>query len=190
MIVALLGPHAVGKSTALQRWVERYGHIGLKGIHCDNNRLIEGNAEHQGVVVETTQKGWSGTGDDKVRLARECHKSPNVYVLEGNTARSIPWLKVVPVKQIIHVTATPQRFGELMKERCEKKNKPYRSDYWNHNKLLYESHGRLRNALHANAIRAPFQEFKINDQMIDWDLVDTFFYALFRKLNNERVRSA
>ena len=35
MFIALVGPHAIGKTTAAKRWAVRYSSLGV--VHCDNN---------------------------------------------------------------------------------------------------------------------------------------------------------
>lgn len=181
MIIALLGPHAIGKSTALNRWIHHFGNRGLIGVHCDNNQKVSA----AGTEIE---RGWSGTTEQKQRLALHCALSKSIFVLEGNTARSIPWAKSVPSHIIIHVTCSPERFGELMQSRCDAKGKKYRSDYWDYKKLEYESRRRLANAITNYHITCPVIEFFIEDQTKDWVHVDAYFCKVFRKLYNYSMR--
>ena len=180
-IIALLGPHAVGKSTAADRWLVRYGSLGLVVVHCDNSRIVTATGS-------TTQKGWSGSTEEKQSLARVCAASPLIHVLEGNTARNIPWLKAVPVVAIIHATCNWEQFSVFMQSRCAAKGKKYREDYWDSKKLEYEAHQRLHNAVHNYGICSPIADFMIEDQTADWHRVDEHFSQLFRQLHNKNVR--
>lgn len=165
MIISLIGPHAIGKTTAIKRWSAMYPWA--KVVMCDQGLAF--NAEGW----EEKQRGWLGSSDEKVACAVRAAYDPDLWICEGNTARNMPWMKVIKSQLLIHVFCSPEKFRELMRTRCEAKNKKFREDYWDDKKLEYESAGRFRNALKAGRILASsVVEVEINDQAKDWLIVD------------------
>jgi len=175
MLVALIGPHAVGKSSAGERWAERYKDINV--VNCDNAVAYNSSGWRE------RQRGWLGSTDEKVALATLCADEPKLWVCEGNTARNMPWLKVVPIYTIIHTYCKPKLFGTLMKERCNRNGKKYREDYWTEQKLWYESEQRFRNAWskHLNP-RTTLKDFLIEDVQKDWKKVDMEFSKVYHEI--------
>lgn len=173
MILALIGPHAIGKTTAIKRWSTRYPL--LKVAACDNCKAFSEGWEER-------QPDWGGSSDAKIAIATRLAEDTRLWICEGNTARNMPWLKVVPCVAIFHVYCAPKKFGELMKARCEKRGKEFRRDYWTDQKLWYESSQRFENAqMKGRLATKRVQSFEIKDQSRDWKYVD---YAFIKELHS------
>lgn len=64
-VIALVGPHAVGKTTAARRWAARYSN--LKVVHCDGDKqvnipgrvvLLEGCSAHANQWIDKVAVDW------------------------------------------------------------------------------------------------------------------------------------
>jgi len=171
MIIALIGPHAIGKTTAVQRWSDYYPHIRM--VACDNGRAFDG------LGWEEKQPGWLRSSDEKIAAATRCAESPYTWVCEGNTARNMPWLKVVKCKVILHTFCSPEKFAQLMRARCNRNKKEYREDYWSDQILAYEASGRFKNAERDKKLATKnVLDFVIDNQETDWEPVDEIFNQL------------
>lgn len=178
MLITVMGPHAVGKTTAIKRWSARFKDINF--VHADN--CIEFNSKG----MRKKEKLWMGTSAEKVELAERCRDSDDIWVVEGNTPRNTPWLKCVESHAVIHVYTDPQIFKRFMQDRCAKRDKEFREDYWTDKKLEYESYNRFNNlrVKHWSGWNVDFKEFKIVDYN-DWRKIDFHFIKLaYRYLND------
>lgn len=184
MIIALIGPHAIGKTTAVKNWLDHYGRYGLRVVNCDNNRLTYLNDNE---IVEEREPRWSGSTEEKQAVAKECADSPEIFVVEGNTARAIPWMKTTSLVCILHVYTSPEGFQSMMRERCEKTNKTYRDDYWDYTKLSYESSRRFNN-FHGKHPHHRVIAQAIYNREDDWKTVTEIFGREFRQLYNQNKR--
>ena len=179
MLISVIGPHAVGKTTALKKWSNKFKDINF--VHADN--CIEFNSKG----MYRKEKKWMGTSQDKVELTQKCKDDSEIWVVEGNTPRNTPWLKYVQSDAVIHVYTSPDRFREFMKARCDKRGKQFREDYWTPQKLYYESYNRFNNLRLKNweGWELDFAEFEISNYS-DWRKIDFHFYKLAYRLLNDR----
>lgn len=170
MIICLVGPYAVGKSTAARSWSKRYPHINF--VDADQSTWYKGNGHKERVI------GWQGKADQKVALATICADSSEIWVIEGNSSRVSSWLKVVPCEAIIHTYCSPDILYNNIKERCESNNRKFNAEYWDdRTKLAYESRGRIQN-LHKKLAQVPLYEFEIINRSTDWKIVAHKFIKL------------
>lgn len=77
-IITMIGPHAVGKTTAARRWSQRYPE--LRSVVADNQLEICGG-------VEICVRSWKSTIEDKQKIMREREYAP----------RRLRWLNRVVV---------------------------------------------------------------------------------------------
>lgn len=73
----------------------------------------------------------------------------------------------------IIITSYPETAQKFLMERCEKRNKEYRADYWTKDRLIYESEGRYMNVVN-NAYRpagVPVYTFKMDYLRREWDAI-------------------
>jgi hypothetical protein len=163
-IVALIGGHGVGKSTAVKRWTSRYSM--LEGYSLDDMRKeFYSNAE-------------------KVQLVQRLQQSSTVGVVETAKGYSA-WLKqLTPTDPVLIVTcATPLLGSQWMIAR--KGGKPL-SAWWNTERFQYELIDKFLNFAAKNLNPSQVKHFQVRDQATDWPKIDAEFGAIFRALNNSR----
>jgi hypothetical protein len=175
-IIAMCGPHAIGKTTAVRRWVERYH--GLLDCISDSQMYIRwgGNAD----ILD-----WKGTVEEKAALVKECRERRCVTVVESVRATVLNFL--LPGEPIILVLCSGETMGRVLRERCARKGKPFNNDYWTKDNLEYESHLRYTNLVGKLGLETSCKQFFIEDQARDWSAVDEYFGSLFRRMNNQLV---
>jgi hypothetical protein len=173
-IIAMCGPHAIGKTTAVRRWVERYR--GLVAALADLQLEISQEEE-------TRVRGWKGTVEEKAALVKECRERRCVTVVESVRTTALNFL--LPGEPIILVLCSGETMGRVLRERCARKGKTFNSGYWTKDKLEYESHHRYTNLVGKLGLEA--QQFFIENQSRDWPAVDEYFGSLFRRMNNQLV---
>lgn len=147
-IIALVGPHAIGKTTAANRWAARYRNINV--VHCDG-------------------KLPSNLG--------------GVTILEGCSAMANRWLPQLShrIALVVHCVCSPERLAQAMQERCTKKNKIYRDDYWTPRWLEYEASKRMDNLLAKRLPNVRCKKFEV-EAHDDWRYVDEYVSAEIRLL--------
>ena len=178
MLIGLVGPHAIGKTTAMQRWVAKYPK--LVGVCCDTGTVIQGDAKEQ-------TKGWYKPDAVGV-LVEHYRKLNNVVVLEGCAQR---WHCVAkqfePTEPIIHVFCDWQIAKKLMVDRCNKIGKKFNYDYWTEKWLRYEASKRFTNFATKNLSASQVVNLMVNDVTTDWPIVDKHFWRLYKKLHNRNT---
>lgn len=171
--INMVGPHAIGKTTTIRRWAARYS--GLTAISCDLNLII-----HDG--VESRERGWQGTADEKRKLVEKYQQANQVTVVESARTTTLQFIK--PNDHVIVVTCDWQLFKQHMLDRCEAKGKKFRAEYWTDGKLQYECGGRYLNFAAKHLTNCNVITRRIVDQQRDWAELDEVFYSLYRRLNN------
>lgn len=177
MIIGLCGPSAIGKTTAVRRWLARYGRLGLVGVHCD----LEAEEWPDG---RRRVRGWKGTAGEKGELVAAHRAGAHVAVLESVRTTALNYF--MPGEPVVLTLCRAEVMGRALRARCTAKGKRYRDDYWDDRKLAYE--GARRYELAAARLRTEdVTVFTIEDQAADWPAVDEHFGALFRRLHNRLV---
>lgn len=165
-VIGLIGPHAVGKTTALRRWRDRYG---------DRIAVTSFDAE---------RKAYPGNPEKQSHIAR-CRADGRVWVMESARGFS-GWVTAFLPSEPVIVLTCPEPAGRAwMVER--RKGRPM-SDYWTQKRLDYECNGHLLNYV-RKLPPAQVRHFVIEDRERDWPAVDEYFGFLFRRAYNG-LRSA
>lgn len=178
MIIALAGPHAIGKTTAVKRWVAKYS--GLTGVLADNELEITQTGQ---VMV----KEWKDTVEDKCRQVERLQQRQGVSVVESARTTILNWMK--PEEPVILLVTTGDIARQHMINRCLAKGKKFNDPYWTAQKLNYESRLRYLNYAQKNLQPSQYKVFEITDQARDWPEVDEYFSSLYRRYHNAIMRS-
>lgn len=177
-IIQLIGPNAIGKTTAARRYADRYK-TQLTVMHCDNQLIVNNG-------VKTRDHRLKATMAEKQQALEDWRSHPGVCLFES--ARNDMLRLALSREPIIFVVCTAKMHERNMRARCEAKGKKYRADYWVHSRLEYECCGRYVNFAQKNLAKSQYTIFELNDQERDWPAVDEYFYTLFRKLHNVRTK--
>lgn len=172
-VICLVGPHAVGKTTAVKRWVKRYSR--LKGVLADNQLEITQETEER--VLE-----WKHTAEDKKRLVEKHSASRTVSVLDS--VRTTNCLYIGPEDRVIVLTVPWEISMQHLKDRCKANGKKFNAEYWTPKKVEYESSNRYLNFMEKNLDEKQYAIFNIRQQAKDWKIVDKHFGQLYRSMNN------
>lgn len=168
-VIGMIGPHAVGKTTALARWTARYGSLGLQTFSLDAQRKeFPGNEEKRALVGS--------------------HRCPAPEVVVVESARGFAgWVGYLSAGDPLIVLTCPEPVGRAwMMER--KPGKPL-SDYWTPKRLDYECNGHLLNYVRKHTGHMVVKHFVIEDRERDWPAVDEYFAKIFKALHNRGVRA-
>lgn len=179
-IIGLVGPHAIGKTTACYRWLQRYP-----------GKLLAAIADNQWEASSSSEKvrvrGWKGDVEAKRKLVEYHIQRVGVTIIDSVRTTNLNYFR--EVDPVIIVTCDWRVMDRVLRGRCEKNNKEFNEKYWTQQKLGYESSSRYLNfaakKLQPNQVKC----FEIVDQAKDWLAVDVYFGKLFRKLHNRRNRS-
>ena len=134
-VIWVAGPNAAGKTTALRRWKQ---HLQDK-VHCvtaDNNREIDVTGEKM-----HRDPRWSGTMQEKQEILQELFDSddPVPWIVESCRTPPIPFAKRLYC--VFTLTKGPAMARNL-EERCDKKGKRFKKEFWTPKRCHYESHDR------------------------------------------------
>lgn len=176
-IISLNGPHAIGKTTAVKRWLDKYP--SLVGVIADNQWEVRG-----GVYVRVRE--WKGDVGDKERLVRKAQTEPVVTLVDSVRTTVVNFLG--PEDAAIFVVCSGPTMGRVLRARCAANGKKFAEDYWDDRKLAYEGSARYRNAATKFLQPHQYRFFTIEDQGRDWPAVDEHFGTLYRRLHNDLVR--
>jgi hypothetical protein len=179
-VICMVGPNAIGKTTAVERWSRRYGDR-LTLISCDNQRVIIGNRVEKEV-------GWSGTAHQKQELCDKYLKAPGVTLIESARTDIVRFMR--RQGHLFVVVCCGASHGEHMRARCAlKKKKEYRVDYWTPEKLSYESKRRYVNSARANFHPAQTSIIEV-DRYEQWKRVDKQLDELLQTLGVHALETA
>lgn len=180
-LIAIAGPHAIGKTTAVYRWMTLYPK--LFAIIADDQWEAE---TVNGKIERVRVREWKGTTEEKGQLVNALRKRNKVSIIDSVRTTCINYFK--PGDHVIFVTCSGETMERVLQARCKRNNKKYNATYWDMRKLTYESRVRYVNA--AAKFLTPDQAhwFTIEDQARDWPAVDEYFGKLYRKLHNDLVR--
>lgn len=171
----MIGPHAVGKTTAVYRWLDWYQGK-LVGVVCDDHW------EATSKTNRTKVKEWGGTKEEKSSAVRRCLESSTIYVVDSARGFST-WVDVLPAgTDLIVITCSEPNGRRFIEERrATKRNPKPLSDYWTPRRLDYECNGYLLNYVRKRRDLA-VRHFVIEDRQRDWVAVDKYFGLIFRRL--------
>lgn len=181
-VIGLSGPNAIGKTTAVSRWVHRYQ--SLWAALADNQRETGADDWDKVLAGPPNVREWKHDGEAK-RLLVEKHRAGRVTVIDSARTTALNFFEAG--EPIILVVTDGPTLGRLLRARCEDRQKRFRDDYWTADKLDYEARHRYLNFA-AKGI-GECNVFEIRDQARDWAAVDEYFGRLFRRLHNELNRS-
>lgn len=170
-VIGLIGPHAVGKTTAARRWAARYS--GLTACLTDIQLVLRNG-------VETRVRGWKGTKEEKIELTREAQSYSGVVLVESARGFST-WLSVLLPTDFVIVITCSESLGRQWLE--ERRGGRKLSEYWTATRLEYECSRHLLNSV-KRLKPDQVKHFEFTDRAKDWKEVDSYFSALYRKLNN------
>ena len=183
-LIALIGTHAIGKTTAVRRWIERYPK--LIGIIADTQLAIRDGEEAR---EREREREWKGTGEDKRTMIEQYRSLPRITVIDTAAARANMILPFFSIKEsVICLQCSPIVMLNNLRSRCEKQRKKFNSDYWDIQRLTYEAQGRAVNYVQKNLHPSQYRIFTVNDYERDWPVVDEYFGSLYRRFNNELNR--
>lgn len=165
----MIGPHAVGKTTALKRWTARYG---------DRLRAVSLDAERSKYPDNPA----------KAALVESCRADGRVWVIES-AREPAGWLTVLPSDApVVVLTCGTEDARKWWGERRTAKGKPADlGPYWHDKRLLYECDGYIRSASQKFLRPDQTKHFVIADRERDWPAVDEYFGSVFRRLHNALV---
>jgi len=176
-IIHMMGPNAIGKTTAATRWSEKYGSR-IAVVLADIQMEVVGD-------VKTKVRGWKGEQSEKKALV-EAIRTQYPVVLCESARTTTTTTYALPEEPVIILTCSPEAMDRNMKARCDRKGKTFREDYWKLDKLAYESSRRYLTFAKKNLDPRQIKHFVIEDYATDWAAVDEYFFSLFRRLWNAR----
>lgn len=180
-VIGMIGPHAVGKTTAVHRWVAKYP--GLVGVVADNQWEVT-------AAGRTSVRGWKGNKAEKQALCREAIARPLVSVIDSARGFSC-WLSEFRLTDQVIVITSPEPDGRrfIEERRASKSSSPKPlADFWTPKRLEYECTGHLLNYARKHLRPEQWTHFVVSDRERDWAPIDAHFGRLFRKLHNELVK--
>lgn len=181
-LVHMIGPNAIGKTTALERWGAKYSHLNC--ISCDTGghgaRLVDGS-------WIPTEGDWKGDKLGRQKLVGEVRSLPQVSVLESARTTTTTSFALA-TEQVIVVMTSGRLLGENLRLRCEAKSKQFKSSYWTSDKLEYEASRRYLNFARKSLRPGQYKIFNLINRQTDWQQVDEYFGSIYRKLHNVLVR--
>jgi len=172
------GPNCSGKTTTVARVLERFnpGQDSIVSIGADNDSMFKGEATEQEAALVDLWK-----------------HDVQVLIIEG-TRINTPLMRVAkrfPQDRQLHVlmtTQTPPVMRQHLIDRCAKRNKVFRAEYWTDQKLSYEGQKRYPNSFAKNGVR--YKTYTIDPgytvcQTLADDLVMAIQFALGRDCGYE-----
>jgi len=183
-VIALVGPHAIGKTTAIRRWVAKYGSLGqLVGVSADN-QLVYANGQ------QIKEKGWKGTLADKQYAMRARRASSKTLVVESGGPYATQIIKCLhPGDHVIFVWCTRERLIQCLQERCARSGKKFNPNSKPVTDAGYECRDRVHNALcRTNGLQ--IESFQIDNLVQDWETVDAYFGRIYRQIHNQHIVNA
>lgn len=179
-VICLLGPNAIGKTTAVRRWCEKYGDK-LVGVLADTQiSIINGE--------EIRDKGWqSGDVEERERLAAKYEAMNRVVVVEAAAGYGVRVSKAFKNPVCICVVCSGKASRANIESRCVAKGKEFRGDFWTADKCSYDSE--RRHVTHCKKSNLESVIVRVENRETDWEKADEEFSKLFMKIHNSLRRS-
>lgn len=182
-VIGLAGPNAIGKTTAVSRWVKRYPE--LWAALADNQRETGSKDWDRVLAGPPNVREWKGDGGDKRNLVESHRVSTRITVIDS--ARTTALNYFLYGEPVILVTCSWETMERNLKERCGRVGKKYRVDYWTKERLGYEASRRYK-GFAAKHPEMSCRVFEVNDYERDWPAVDAYFSKAYRSLHNALAR--
>jgi GTPase SAR1 family protein len=160
-LLGLYGPFAVGKTTFIQRHMDDFADSAygdLTVVLGDLKQEYWLNNDHW--ILREDKPKWKGTREDKTPwIDHMIGDKSRLWIVES--ARYFGGLQDVFIQSyerhsgglrfVVPITE-PDAMKQFLIERCEKRNKEFRKEYWDDKRLAYESQGRYINAMEKHYI--------------------------------------
>lgn len=177
-VVGMIGPHAVGKTTAARRWLKRFPLLTV--AFCDD-QWEETSAGRVRV------REWKGTKEEKIAQALRVKADASRVTLIESARGFSTWLSVfAPTDPVIVITCSEPLGRRWLEER--RGGRPL-GPYWTERRLEYECRGRLMNYVTKKLDPKQVRHFEFADRDAGWEEVDRYFTSLYRPLHNAIVRA-
>lgn len=185
-LLLLHGPHAVGKTAALDRLMESALGLPVILVKADNS-----NTEYHletGNVVKVKPPGrnkWKGAKADKIEVIDEAvADDENIWVVDS-VRPVLSWV-AEPFNTYgggiacVFTLLDGPTLGRFMRERCAEVGKDYNEGYWDAAKLDYESHRRYVNAAakYCEPMDIPYWVEWVSYDRHEWDEIDNLLYTI------------
>lgn len=175
--IGLVGPYSTGKTTATDEILmfdaDSISAGSVVVVNCDNCRE---RWYSSGVEKELRNPAWQGKVADKhSELVHVAGLDDHLYICETAWTDHITGAAKVPdgVVDFIVLTVAPATMKLFIQERCEKRNKQFRADYWDEKRCTYEGTGRPLNA--ANRYLTPagirWQHYEMDYKRTVWNQI-------------------
>lgn len=161
MLLGIYGPFAVGKTTFVQNNMDDFADSSRNNLTVVLGDLNEEYwLDDDDWILRNCKPRWKGTRDEKVPwIDHMIGDRKRLWIVES--ARYFGGLQnpftrsyvkhqgglrfVVPITE-------PDAMRQFLIERCEKRNKQFRKEYWDTKRLTYECQGRYVNAIENHYI--------------------------------------
>lgn len=181
-LVAVFGPHAIGKTTALERFAKDdcRDYPDVTVVLMDNNLELWWDGP---VLKEYRYSGrthWKGSREDKLNELWPCIEATEELVIVetariSNVHETIAngYARYGGGVQVVITTCSPETMRHFLISRCDSKGKRFNEEYWDEKRLIYESQGRYLNAAkqHFSMNGIPWSHFIIGPEREQWSEV-------------------
>lgn len=176
MRVALIGPNACGKTTAVRRWCRKYTR--LTGCLCDVRGVLAGGVEAR------DELSWKTHPAECVAKYADCDR----LVVEGASSYGCRIATRTKAEFVVVVSVPAPAMMKMLSDRAALVGKRFRDDFWTLDRCRYEGSRRCVNYATKNFEPGRWREFVVADYA-DWAPIDDFFRGLYGKLNNDLIQS-
>lgn len=174
--IVMIGPHAIGKTTAVRRYASRY------------RRLTVVMADSQIEIVDRSEKKirlWGGSVNEKQSRMEYHKRHQNVVLIESGRNYAGILTNLSEDDKVVVLTC-PAEVG-LAHMIARRQGKPT-SEYWTADRLDYEFNRRPMNW--ARRLESMSRVFSIQDRVVDWPVVDNYMYGVIAKMLNTQNRKS
>jgi len=188
-LLGIYGPHAVGKTTAMDRLIDKVEGRPVTIINADNNleRWWNDNS-----LEEMRHKGrgwWKGKAEGKRALCADLIADDmRLWVLESvrfDTHKGIAqaYQDYDGGAHVIFLVARWDVFESFMIERNEANGREFNYDYWTQSKLAYEGYARYINQAHKyfDPYGVPYDVIEVSHDRHEWSEIDELIWMQVMK---------
>jgi len=188
-LLGIYGPHAVGKTTAMSRLLDRLSRtpdLPVSVICADNN--LE-RYWHGSKLREIKHKGrdvWKGKAEGKRALCRDCiADDARLYVVESvrfDTHLGIAngYMEYGGGAHVLFLVASWDTFKQFMLDRNERNGTQFNEEYWTRSKLAYEGYARYVNqaSKYLKPAGVPYEVIEMDYDRCQWSDIDNRIWEL------------
>lgn len=187
MYIGMVGPYSMGKTTAMDEILNfdlRAVKMGrVFAVSCDNCRE---RWREFGEIKEEKVSSWQGKVVEKHAEIYDVATAFDGLLFICETAWTDHMSGVASigdalefgdvtnyVLDFIVLTAKPDVFKKFIQERCEKRNKKFREDYWTTKRLTYEGMNRPLNAAkrYLTPYKIRWQHYEVDYKRTVWETI-------------------